>query len=33
MILTWEQLKTLLKTAEVRHNGRGGYSFVGVDRG
>lgn len=28
MILTWEQLKTLLNTAKVLHNGREGYSFL-----
>jgi len=27
MILTWEQLKTLLKTAKVMNDGRGQYYF------
>lgn len=27
MILTWEQLKTLLKTAKVMNDGRGTYYF------
>jgi hypothetical protein len=27
--MTWSQLKTLLNTAKVLHDGRGGYSFSG----
>ncbi len=30
MILTWEQLLTLLNTAKVLHNGHEGYSFLGA---
>lgn len=33
MILTWEQLKTLLKTAKVMNDGRGGYYFAEVNHG
>lgn len=25
--MTWSQLKALLKTAKVRHDGRGGFAF------
>lgn len=25
--MTWSQLKTLLKTAKVLHDGRGGFAF------
>lgn len=30
MILTWEQLRTLLNTTKVLHNGRESYSFSRV---
>lgn len=30
MMLTWEQLRTLLNTAKVLHNGREAYSFLGM---
>ncbi len=30
MIITWEQLKALLNTSVVIHDGRDGYSFARV---
>lgn len=32
MVLTWEQLKALLNTSKVLHNGRDGYSFLPASR-
>ena len=28
--MTWSQLKTLLNTAKVLHDGRGGFAFASV---